>query len=185
MRVRSEAKYFGRLIAVLASLVAAPTQAEPQTPTEKPAAPTRQSLRSHPISQPPTIDGVLDDDAWREGSLETGEWLWTTRCSAHPFRRKRRSGSGTTPTTSTLRSSATTPTRRLSKRPSRAATTSGGRLGGHQPRRAGTGQLSYHLMVNPNGVQLDMLNTVSGGEDQSARLRVGQRRTQERGGLRR
>ena len=31
----------------------------------------------------------------------------------------------------------------------------------------GTGQISYHLMVNPNGVQLDMLNTVSGGEDQA------------------
>jgi hypothetical protein len=31
----------------------------------------------------------------------------------------------------------------------------------------GTGQLSYHLMVNPSGVQLDMLNSVAGGEDTS------------------
>jgi hypothetical protein len=31
----------------------------------------------------------------------------------------------------------------------------------------GTGQLAYHLMVNPSGVQLDMLNSVAGGEDQS------------------
>ena len=31
----------------------------------------------------------------------------------------------------------------------------------------GTGQMSYHLMVNPSGVQLDMLNSVSGDEDQS------------------
>jgi hypothetical protein len=31
----------------------------------------------------------------------------------------------------------------------------------------GTGQMSYHLMVNPSGVQLDMLNSVAGGEDQS------------------
>jgi hypothetical protein len=29
----------------------------------------------------------------------------------------------------------------------------------------GTGQLSYHMMVNPSGVQLDMLNSVAGNED--------------------
>ena len=29
----------------------------------------------------------------------------------------------------------------------------------------GTGQVAYHMMVNPSGVQLDMLNSVSGGED--------------------
>ncbi len=31
----------------------------------------------------------------------------------------------------------------------------------------GTGQVAYHMMVNPNGVQLDMLQTNSGGEDLS------------------
>ena len=30
-----------------------------------------------------------------------------------------------------------------------------------------TGQVSYHLMVNPSGVQLDMLNSAAGGEDMS------------------
>ena len=29
----------------------------------------------------------------------------------------------------------------------------------------GTGQSSYHLMVNPSGIQLDMINTISGNED--------------------
>ncbi len=29
----------------------------------------------------------------------------------------------------------------------------------------GTGQTAYHLMVNPSGIQLDMVNTVSGDED--------------------
>src|SRR5580765_6048700 len=29
----------------------------------------------------------------------------------------------------------------------------------------GTGQLSYHMMVNPSGVQLDLLNSVAGNED--------------------
>jgi hypothetical protein len=31
----------------------------------------------------------------------------------------------------------------------------------------GTGQVSYHLMVNPSGIQLDMINTISGYEDTS------------------
>ena len=31
----------------------------------------------------------------------------------------------------------------------------------------GTGQVAYHMMVNPSGVQLDMLQTNSGGEDES------------------
>ena len=31
----------------------------------------------------------------------------------------------------------------------------------------GTGQVAYHMMVNPSGVQLDMLQTNSGGEDLS------------------
>ncbi len=31
----------------------------------------------------------------------------------------------------------------------------------------GTGQLSYHMMVNPSGVQGDFLNSVGGGEDMS------------------
>ena len=31
----------------------------------------------------------------------------------------------------------------------------------------GTGQVSYHMMVNPSGVQLDMLNSVAGNEDPS------------------
>jgi Domain of unknown function (DUF5916) len=31
----------------------------------------------------------------------------------------------------------------------------------------GTGQTAYHLMINPSGIQLDMINTVSGDEDAS------------------
>ena len=31
----------------------------------------------------------------------------------------------------------------------------------------GTGQVSSHLMVNPSGIQLDMINTIAGYEDTS------------------
>src|SRR5688572_26837327 len=83
MRVRLE----GRLLraragwsicaAVVAIVTASPAGAEPQATVTKPAesAAVKPSLRSHQISQPPAIDGLLDDDAWREGPLETGEWL--------------------------------------------------------------------------------------------------------------
>ena len=69
------------VIAVLPLVAAAPVLAQPQATTGKPAEPAavKPSLRSHRVSQPPTIDGVLDDDAWREGPLETGEWRRTTR----------------------------------------------------------------------------------------------------------
>ena len=44
----------------------------------------------------------------------------------------------------------------------------------------GTGQLSYHMMVNPSGVQLDMLNSVGGQRGLGARLDLGQRRPRHR-----
>ena len=69
---------------------------------------------------------------------------------------------------STSRSSATTPSRHASGPRSRAATTSGTTTGsGSASTRSGTGQVSYHLMVNPSGIQLDMLNSSGSGEDQS------------------
>ena len=62
--------------AILAVAIASPALAAPQDAT-KPAEPpaVKPSLRSRPLSQPPIIDGVLDEDAWREGPVETGEWL--------------------------------------------------------------------------------------------------------------
>ena len=83
-------------------------------------------------------------------------------------RRKQKSGSATTPTISISRSSVRTPN------PSAIKTSITRRDNiwaddwvGISLDALGTGQTSYHLMVNPNGVQLDMLNTVSGGEDQA------------------
>ena len=103
------------------------------------------------------------------------------RCTATRFRRRPRSGSRTTPTTSISRFSATTPIRRRSRRRSRAATTSGRTTGsGSASTRSAPGQLSYHLMVNPSGVQLDMLNSVAGRRRPVARLRLGQRRPAQR-----
>src|SRR4051794_581379 len=65
------------IAAVLAVGAMVPAAAHAQGATDKPAEPTsvRPSLQSRRLSQPPIIDGVLDDDAWRDGPVETGEWL--------------------------------------------------------------------------------------------------------------
>ena len=140
------------------------------TTNEKPAeaAAVKPSLRSHRLSQPPNIDGVLDDEAWREGPLETGEWLSYNPLygSSVPQKTKVWIGHDTNylyfafqcddPDPSAIKTSIT-----------RRDNIWSDDWVGISLDALGTGQLSYHLMVNPNGVQLDMLNTVSGGEDQS------------------
>ena len=164
-----------------------PLLAAPQDAT-KPAEPpaVKPSLRSRPLSQPPIIDGVLDDDAWREGPVETGEWLSYNPLygSTVPQKTKVWLGHDTNylyfafqcedPDPSAIKTSIT-----------RRDNIWSDDWVGISLDALGTGQISYHLMVNPNGVQLDMLNTVSGGEDQARGLRVGQRRPQERARLRR
>ena len=175
MRVRLGATSFlggvgFSVLAVLPLVAAAPVLAKPQATTGKPAQPAavKPSLRSHRVSQPPTIDGVLDDDAWREGPLETGEWLSYNPLygSTVPQKTKVWIGHDTDylyfafqcddPDPSAIKTSIT-----------RRDNIWSDDWVGISLDALGTGQLSYHLMVNPNGVQLDMLNTVSGGEDQS------------------
>ena len=47
-----------------------------ETGSKPPAGPPPPApeLRAHRTGQPPAIDGVLDDVAWREPALETGDW---------------------------------------------------------------------------------------------------------------
>jgi hypothetical protein len=165
---------FGRVAissaaAILTVAIASPVLATPQDAT-KPAEPAavKPSLRSRPLSQPPTIDGVLDEDAWRDGPVETGEWLSYNPLygSAVPQKTKVWLGHDTNylyfafqcedPDPSAIKTSIT-----------RRDNIWADDWVGISLDALGTGQISYHLMVNPNGVQLDMLNTVSGGEDQA------------------
>ena len=176
MHVRSEGRSFRArvrwsiLAAALAVVTASPVGAEPQATPAKPAEPAavKPSLCSSRLSQPPTIDGVLDDDAWRAGPVETGEWLSYNPLygSTVPQKTKVWIGHDTDylyfafqcddPDPSAIKTSIT-----------RRDNIWNDDWVGLSLDALGTGQLSYHLMVNPNGVQLDMLNTVSGGEDQS------------------
>ena len=61
------------LLTLSTSAMAAP-QADPSKPAV-PASTAKPTLSSHPLQRPPVIDGVLDDDAWNEAPVETGEWL--------------------------------------------------------------------------------------------------------------
>ena len=89
-----------------------------------------------------------------------------TRCTATPFPRRRRSGSRTTATHLHVAFKCDDPD------PSGIKTSITRRDNifqddwvGLSLDALGTGQVSYHMMVNPSGVQLDMLNSVAGDED--------------------
>jgi hypothetical protein len=125
-------------------------------------------LTSHLLQEPPVIDGVLDDEAWHEAPGETGEWLsynplhgekipQTTKIwIAHDSNYLYFAFQCDDPDPSRIKTSIT-----------RRDNIWADDWVGISLDALGTGQYSYHLMVNPSGVQLDMLNSVSGGEDQS------------------
>ena len=135
---------------------------------QSPPAPARPALRPPRASQPPIIDGVLDDDVWRDQPLETGDFL--TYNPLHGERIKQQTQVWMTydesfiyfafqcddPEPSGIKTSIT-----------RRDNIWSDDWVGFSLDALGTGQLSYHFMANPSGVQLDMLNSVAGGEDAS------------------
>ncbi len=147
-------------------LASAAPQAEPSKPSTPSSA--RPTLTSHVLQRPPVIDGVLDDDAWHEAPAETGEWhsynplhgekvaqttkTWIAHDSSYLYFAFQCDD----PNPSAIKTSIT-----------RRDNIWSDDWVGISLDALGTGQYAYHLMVNPSGVQLDMLNSVSGGEDQS------------------
>jgi hypothetical protein len=155
--------------------VAYTAPAEPR-PSDTPARassrdagpPLRVDLRPTLVERAPVIDGLLDDEPWRGAPIEMGEWLsynplygdripqrtsvWIAY-DAHylyfAFRCEDPSPGG-------IKTSVT-----------RRDNIWADDWVGLSLDALGTGQLAYHLMVNPSGVQADMLNSVAGGEDSS------------------
>jgi hypothetical protein len=165
----------GRLVKTLslvwvAALHGQPAFAAPQADAAKPpaASTARPALTSHRLQQPPTIDGVLDDEAWRDAPATTGDWLSYNPLHGEKVPQITRTWIGhdtnylyfafqcDDPDPSAIKTSVT-----------RRDNIWSDDWVGISLDALGTGQFSYHLMVNPSGVQLDMLNSVSGGEDQS------------------
>jgi hypothetical protein len=150
----------GVLALLGAATVITPAGASGQTPAAE--------LRPVKISSPPVIDGSLDDEAWRQTPMPTGEWksynplhgdtiaqqttVWITYDSDYMYVAFKCDD----PEPRRIRTSVT---RRDNAWPDDWVGLSLDALG--------SGQIAYHMMVNPSGVQMDMLQTVAGGEDQS------------------
>ena len=128
----------------------------------------RPELRATRVTEPPVIDGNIDDVAWQDSQLPTGEFL-----SYNPLH-----GSSIPQTTSVWMAFDADYLYFAFKcddpDPSGIKTSVTRRDNiwqddwvGLSLDALGTGQLSYHLMVNASGVQLDMLNSVAGNEDTS------------------
>jgi hypothetical protein len=128
----------------------------------------RSEQRPHRTNQSPVVDGVLDDDAWREAPLETGEWLSYNPLHGDRIRQQTKvwiaydadyiyfAFQCDDPEPAAIKTSIT-----------RRDNIWADDWVGLSLDALGSGQMSYHLMVNPSGVQLDMLNSVAGGEDES------------------
>src|SRR5438093_6498514 len=122
-------------------------------------------------SAPPKIDGILDDEAWQQTPLVLGDWI-----SYNPLYGEKLIFQ--------------TEVRLVyddknlyfafhcfDPEPAKIRTTISRRDSifnddwvGFSLDSANTGQTSYHLIVNPNGIQMDALNTPSSGERWEADL---------------
>jgi hypothetical protein len=120
------------------------------------------------VSRPPVIDGSLDDEAWAGAPLPTGQWRsynplygdqipqLTTVWAAYDKEALYFAFRCDDPDPSGIKTSIT-----------RRDNIWADDWVGLSLDALGTGQTSYHLMVNPSGIQLDMINTISGNEDTS------------------
>lgn len=157
-------------MAVVASPAAIPSFAgqRPASNIGSEAASARPELLAIRAATPPTIDGVLDDDAWQSDPLPMGQWrsynplhgstilqqtrVWVAYDAGHLYFAFRCED----PRPDAIKTSVT-----------RRDNIWADDWVGLSLDALGTGQLAYHLMINPSGVQLDMLNSVAGGEDES------------------
>jgi hypothetical protein len=127
----------------------------------------RPHLAAQPLLDPPSIDGLLDDDAWQGPPLALdGEWRsynplhgdtipqQTRVWLAYDARALYVAFQCDDPEPSGIKTSVT-----------RRDNIFADDWVGLSLDALGTGQVAYHMMVNPSGVQLDMLNSVSGDED--------------------
>jgi hypothetical protein len=153
-----------------APVAASATMAPQESPAGGVAQPptTRAELRPVHTRTAPSIDGILDDDVWRDGPLETGTWksynplhgdtvpqetkVWIAYDADYIYLAFQCDD----PQPSAIKTSIT-----------RRDNIWSDDWVGISLDALGTGQSAYHLLVNPSGVQLDMLNSVAGGEDPS------------------
>ena len=158
--------------ACLAALPGTPSTAAAQTPQDAAAAPAKVTLAPLVATRTtvaPVIDGVLDDAAWTAAPVQAGE-DWRSYNPLYGDEIRQRTTVWIAYDASSIYIAfkcddpdpagiKTSVTRRDNIWPDDWVGLSLDALG--------TGQTSYHMMVNPSGIQLDMINTISGNEDTS------------------
>jgi hypothetical protein len=128
-------------------------------------AQNRPELHAVRTSQPPKIDGILNDDVWQQAPLPMGDWS-----AYNPLR------GGTTDQRTEVRIAYDDRYIYLGihcfdSEPGKIRTTISRRdtpfsddWFAFSLDSTGTGQTAYHLFVNPSGIQMDALNTTASGE---------------------
>src|SRR5919106_835209 len=137
--------------------------------SDAPAVPsTRPEVRAFRVFRPPAVDGVLDDEAWNQSPVPTTDWL-----SYNPLHGDR------IPQHTTVWVAYDDDyfyfAFKCDDQDPHGIKTSIARRDnvwsddwvGLSLDSLGTGQLAYHMMVNPSGIQMDMVNSIAGGEDQA------------------
>jgi hypothetical protein len=134
-------------------------------------AENRPEIRVEFVDTPPKIDGILDDDVWKQPPLVLGDWV-----SYNPFR-----GAHADQRTEVriaydnkniyfaFHCFDTEPSK-IRTNISRRDTAFSDDWVAMSLDSAGTGQAAYHLFVNPSGSQMDAINTSASGEQFEADL---------------
>ncbi len=122
-------------------------------------------------TEPPKIDGILDDEVWKQSPLPLGDWI-----SYNPLR------GGKAEMRTDVRIAYDdrniyfafhcfdTEPDKIRTTISRRDTAFNDDWIAMSLDSAGTGQTAYHLFVNPSGIQMDALNTSASGEQFEADL---------------
>ncbi len=139
--------------------------ASPAIAADRADAPTIKATR---LQDAPHIDGVLDDRAWTSPPVETSAWLSYNPLHGDTIPQQTRVWVAYDPDALYFAFQCDDPEpERIKTSVSKRDNIGADDWVGLSLDPTGTGQLSYHMMVNPSGVQLDMLNSVAGNEDSS------------------
>ena len=133
----------------------------------------RPEFRVSRAAEPPKIDGVLDDEVWKQEPLPVGEWI-----SYNPLRGEKMPMQLRTDVRIAYDDrNIYFAIHCFDNEPDKIRTTISRRDSVFSDDwiamsldSAGTGQTAYHLFVNPSGIQMDALNTSASGEQFDADL---------------
>ena len=125
-------------------------------------------MRATRLATAPTIDGRLDDAAWTGEPLPTGPWLSYNPLHGDSIPQQTKVWVAYDADALYFAFECEDPEpERIKTSITRRDNIWSDDWVGLSLDAIGTGQAAYHLMVNPSGIQLDMINTIAGFEDTS------------------